>query len=481
MEVRDTTVALTGNTFLAQTVSRSTNPRFLEAVEILRKADVALCNMECSIPTLGEDPPSFVAGQGWAATYMIGRPEMLDDLKFLGIDGVCAANNHISDFGDKGILSTIGRLREAGFPYAGIGKSLSEASAPMYIDSPSGLRVAVIMACDWGPRGGMGVNFSWPSGYLPSDDHAPFTPRPGVNLVRYATVSHVTKDELEALRKISVGQNWEDDKIARRYGFKRSHPLVGPVTNIGVEEDSKNEFWFLGRKFVADGKTGQSTEICKADLDRICTQVQEARRQADIVCVGLHDQSHGDEAHDFIKELAYASIDAGADVYFNNGGRLLGIEVYKGKAIIYGIASFFLQTEAVTRVPQSEMERFNLPSSSTAAEFLDAREQAKTAAFNASVGGKDRIPEMVTPTIHSLVFDPSGTLKQIKIHPLEGYGGTVMHTTDVHVPRFRRGLPLMPKADSPIRQAVFDKVVEESRQFGTEFELRDGVVVANVN
>ena len=32
-----------------------------------------------------------------------------------------------------------------------------------------------------------------------------------------------------------------------------------------------------------------------------------------------------------------------------------------------------------------------------------------------------------------------------------------------------------------LRQAVFDKVVEESRQFGTEFELRDGVVVANVS
>src|ERR1043166_3402735 len=124
---RSTTVALTGNTFIAQPLRRIDNPRFLQTVDFLRQADVTLTNLECSLPD-PETPPAFVAGSGWGATYMVGRPGMLDDLRFLGVDGVCAANNHVSDFGDPGIVSTVRRLRDAEMPYAGIGASLTEAS-----------------------------------------------------------------------------------------------------------------------------------------------------------------------------------------------------------------------------------------------------------------------------------------------------------------------------------------------------------------
>ena len=79
---RSTTVALTGNTFIAQPLRRIDNPRFLQTVDFLRQADVTLTNLECSLPD-PETPPAFVAGSGWGATYMVGRPGMLDDLRFL--------------------------------------------------------------------------------------------------------------------------------------------------------------------------------------------------------------------------------------------------------------------------------------------------------------------------------------------------------------------------------------------------------------
>src|SRR4051812_46919806 len=120
MDSNLTTVALTGNTFIAQSIQGLRNPRFLETVEFLRRMDVSLTNLECAIPD-PDAPPAFVAGSGWGATYMVGRPRMVDDLKYMGIDGVCAANNHVSDFGDPGILSTIACLRAKQMPYAGIG------------------------------------------------------------------------------------------------------------------------------------------------------------------------------------------------------------------------------------------------------------------------------------------------------------------------------------------------------------------------
>src|SRR5688500_2606192 len=97
-----TSVAMTGNTFIAQPVQEIREPRFLRTVELLRDADVTLTNLECAIPD-PSDPPAYAAGSGWGATYMVGTPDMLDDLRYMGIDGVCAANNHVSDFGDAGI------------------------------------------------------------------------------------------------------------------------------------------------------------------------------------------------------------------------------------------------------------------------------------------------------------------------------------------------------------------------------------------
>jgi poly-gamma-glutamate synthesis protein (capsule biosynthesis protein) len=476
----ETTVALTGNTFIAQPVRRLRHPRFRQTVEFLRGCDVTLTNLECSIPD-PDTPPAFVAGGGWGATYMIGTPAMIDDLQFMGIDGVCAANNHVSDFGDPGILATVRQLRAKQMPYAGIGASLTEATQAAYVDSPTGLRVAFIVACDWGPRAGQGLNFPWPVGYIPSDDAPPFTPRPGVNLLRYETVSHVSPDQLAQLRRISHDLGWEQDKIFRRNGFSRSHPLVGLTTNLDVEHDTDTEVWFLGRKFVASDVPGQHTVACDEDLQRLYRHIREARRQADIVCVGLHDQSHGEEVHGYIDTFAHGAIDAGADVYFNNGGSHMGIELYKGKPIIYGLPNLFLQTEAVRNVPSSEMARFGLPPDSTAADFIDARAEGAQRAF-AEGGQFGRMLAGSNGTaVHVCVFDDNADLTEIRIQPLEPLGGTIFSAEGaVPVPRFRRQLPLMPEPGSPVAARVLEYAVDVSAPHGTEVEIGDGVAVVRV-
>ena len=471
--MRETTVALTGNTFIAQSIRGIDNAGFHKTIEYLRNSDVALTNLECGIPD-PDIPPAFVAGSGWGATYMVGTPSMVDDLTYMGIDAVCAANNHVSDFGDAGILSTVRYLRSKEMPFAGIGASLTEATQACYVDAKTGLRVAVIMACDWGPRGLQGLNFPWPAGYLASDDAPPFTPRPGVNLLRYESVSHVTKDELESLRSISANLGWEQDKIYRRNGYWRSHPLVGSSTNLDVEVDSDTEFWFLGRKFVVDGTHGHHTVPCQEDLDRLYKHIREARRQADIVCVGLHDQSHGEEVHDYISEFAHGAIDNGADIYFNNGGSHMGVEIYKGKAILYGLPSLFLQTEAVRNVPSSEMIRYGLPSDATASDFLDKRAACARKAFEEAGSIGRMMAGAGGSAIHTCVFDDSAELQEIRIQPLEPLGGTI-YDDGATVPRYRRQLPMLAGPDDAVTTRVLEHSIDVSKPFGTTVEVKDGV------
>lgn len=477
MTEQQLTIGLTGNTFLTQSVSRFENPRFQAAVQLLRDCDVTLCNLECTIPD-PDDPPAFVAGTGWAATYLAGAPAMLDDIRYLGIDGVCAANNHVSDFGDAGILSTIRHLRSARLPFAGIGESLSAASEAAYLDTPSGHRVAFLAACDWGTRGRMGLNFPWPAGYLASDEAPPFRSRPGVNLLRYDAESVVTREQLAALREISQALGWERDKTLRRIGFWRSHPLVGMTSNLGVEEDSDDRFHFLGRRFVVGPEAGHRTYACEEDVERILRQVREARRQADLVVLALHDQSHGERINDYIADFAHRVIDAGADVYINNGGTQKGVELYRGKVIIYGQPGLVLQSDGVGHLPSSSMSRFRLPSTSTAGEFLEVREEKSQKALR-EVGGPGRALGGAGATIvHVCVFDSQLRLQEVRIHPLQQLGGDLM-TFDTEIPRFRRGLPMTLDADSPLTASVLAYSAELCSAVGTELEVRDGVGIVS--
>ena len=465
----ETTLALTGNTYVAQPISGYRNERFLKVVELLRQADATTTNLECAIQD-GEDWPAYTAGMGAHATYMAGHPSMLDELKFLGVNALCASNNHVSDFGENGILTMIRYLKRARMPYAGIGASLTEASEACYYDTPSGARVAFLAACDYGPRANMGLVFPWPHGYLPADNLPPFKSRPGVNLLRYDTAHVVSQDSLNALRQISQDLGWESEKLLRRHGGgSRSAPLIGPTTNFGWEEETETELFFLGRKFMVGDTPGNAPFPYQEDLDRIYKHVREARRQADIVVVALHDQSHGLGIHPYIDTFAHGVIDAGADIYFCNAGEHRGVEIYKGKALIYGQPGLFLQTEAVTHVPSSYMSRVGASSDGLAADFLDVRAEAAAAAREFGPGASERQSSGGT-AVHLCIFDQQFELKEIRIQPLEPSSG----------PRFRRGLPLMPEPGSPLSERVLEYSVEVSKPFGTPVEIRDGLGIISL-
>src|SRR5687768_12203312 len=92
-----------GNTYIEHPVSRYKQPGFLKAIDLLKSGDVSFANLEGAIID-GDEWPAFGSGMGWAGTYLGAPPLMVDELKALGINALYAANNHVADFGEQGIL-----------------------------------------------------------------------------------------------------------------------------------------------------------------------------------------------------------------------------------------------------------------------------------------------------------------------------------------------------------------------------------------
>ena len=75
-------------------------------------------------------------------------------------------------------------------------------------------------------------------------------------------------------------------------------------------------------------------------MEEFRQDVKDLRAQSDIV-VSSHHMGHKGDILDFQSEIAHAAIDSGADVVMAHAEHYpLGIEVYKGKPIFYGLSSF---------------------------------------------------------------------------------------------------------------------------------------------
>ena len=98
----DLDVALAGDLMLTRKISMAREPRFLALRDLLNKSDASFANLEGSVRNWDEGTPGITVG-----TYMTTPPELLDEVKWLGIKIVSCANNHSYDYGEAGLLATI--------------------------------------------------------------------------------------------------------------------------------------------------------------------------------------------------------------------------------------------------------------------------------------------------------------------------------------------------------------------------------------
>ncbi|MFC7704397.1 CapA family protein [Plastorhodobacter daqingensis] len=81
----------------------------------------------------------------------------------------------------------------------------------------------------------------------------------------------------------------------------------------------------------------------RADLAALVDTIAEMRDRADVVILSHHAGIHFVPAAipDYQREVAHAAIDAGADLVLGHHAHILkGVEIYRGKPILYSLANF---------------------------------------------------------------------------------------------------------------------------------------------
>jgi poly-gamma-glutamate synthesis protein (capsule biosynthesis protein) len=159
--------------------------------------DVRIIDLESSVTTSDDFAPAK------AVTYRMNP----DNLAFLAAahPDVCAlANNHVLDFGRRGLEETLEVLRGAGLGPAGAGRDAREARQLVAVATKSGGRVLVLScgtAC-------AGIPSSWAAGeHRPGVDFVPdLSARSADDVVR--RLRAVRKDGDLAVVSIHWGSNW---------------------------------------------------------------------------------------------------------------------------------------------------------------------------------------------------------------------------------------------------------------------------------
>ena len=293
-------------------------PAFGAVLDILRGTDVTFGNLETTI----FDPRSFAgAPYSWDGDWTNSSvPAVAKDLKSMGFSIVGRANNHSQDWGLEGMRETAKWLDEAGIAHAGAAESHGLARSPAYFESPMGRIALVSFASTFRPT----------SESLPPAATAPG--RPGLSALHVETTLQAPRVAIEAIAKVQCSL----------YGTHcDAVPKEGRLFGMSYREAERFSY-----EHAMDAD----------DLAEILAAVRAAQLNADFVIVAIHAHEcsvgcDGENtprgAASFLKELARAAIDSGADMFVTTGNHNLGpIEIYDSpgrghRPIFYGLGNFF--------------------------------------------------------------------------------------------------------------------------------------------
>lgn len=96
-------------------------------VEVIKNSKFAIANLEC--PATTEERPIIKTGPNIKA-----QPEDLNIIKNSGINAISLANNHILDFGDRGLIETLDQASKRDLKVLGAGLNSQKAAMPLIIE-----------------------------------------------------------------------------------------------------------------------------------------------------------------------------------------------------------------------------------------------------------------------------------------------------------------------------------------------------------
>ena len=271
----------------------------------MRAADVAILNLETVIHEF-EDYAQADSGGSWTAS----PPAIAAELAWAGVDLLSHANNHSFDYGPGGVLATHRHVEKAGLTIAGSGPDLQAASAPRRVARDGGSLALVAATATF-------------AGYGRASESRPdMRGRPGVNplTLREDAILHAPAPLPRLLRR--------------------------PGRVIGVRV-SRGERLQLERGLRPN----------PAELDANLAAIRAAAATADIIVFALHAHRHGK----WLREAAHRAVEAGAVVVLVHGLHyVLGVELYRGGAIFYGLGDFAYEPHHIERFPAETYRRNGL-------------------------------------------------------------------------------------------------------------------------
>lgn len=408
-----------------------------ELLDLLRDAHVTIGNFETTAIDFDRFAgwPEAEPGGSWLVTSVRSGA----DVRAMGIDMVSRANNHATDWGVAGLRSTSAVLDEAGLVHAGAGESLSAARAPRYLTTRRG-RVALVSAA---------TRFQAMS--LASDPFGIVPARPGINGLRTTKWFGVRPDELKSLAAIRDGL----PPASVHHTARKADARDGSVTLGGTA--------FISSE-ATGGRVGPYWKVDDEDISALRTSVRQAQQSADVVAVALHTHEPGNysaEPPPFLRDLAHAAVDEGADVVLGHGPhQLRGIEVYRNRPIFYSLGNFIFMQNRQFPLTREAWRRTGLdPSRHTPSEMLE--QKRLNGPFN------DRI--WYESVAVSLSFENQGACENqdavdITIHPVTLTFDT-QHDSD-------RGTPRL--ADVTAAHRILNRLRTLSEAYGTEILLDNG-------
>lgn len=416
-------------------------------IEKLRASDFTYAHLEMNLADYEELRwPARGSGRG---SFMMADPKIAKELNWAGIDMMSICHNHSFDFGPEGILATKRHCEAAGLVVSGTGADLEQATEPGYFETQKG-RVGLVSVSSGNQH------FMWAN-------HAKggLRARPGVNPLRISMKFVVDQSVAESLKKFG-------DTLGVLRPYEEGGQKAFGITIRGAEQ------WNDEQHYIESDHFDILTKCNQRDLERNMRAIDEAGTMADMVLVAHHfslsEGPRGDTPPKFVREFAHAAIDRGADMYIGHGWhRTLGIEIYKGKPIFYGMGNFFAQSEFIRRVPYDGYEAWG--------HDMDKLTTLHPALHPLHPGLDRPSSTWWSSAIIDLKME-NGMLEAIRLFPVEmgresSKEARQTRRTGSHEPAMTEGRPKLAHGEDAIR--ILERFKKLSAQYGTEITIKDGV------
>lgn len=429
-------LVLTGDSIITRRLSARQQESSRALSRHIGQASFAFTNLEV-LPNDFRGYPAVESG----GTHLAAHGWVVDELRALGFDVFACANNHALDYSIEGLVASMEALEQRGFPFAGIGRTLSEARMPAYVDRGD-TSIAVISCAS-----------TFAKGQEAGEQGADMQGRPGLSPLRFDTVYEVEREQLEALRDIATDLGLEEQRLGRiemGFAFPPDDPELFHLLEPNLGAGS-----LLDAKFRIADKPAVKTRPRRKDVDAIARWVRDARLRADTVVVSLHAHEQGaskEEPAEFMRDFAREVIDQGADVVVGHGPHLLrGMEIYEGRPIFYSLGNFIAQNELVYKLPMDAYERFRVDPKKTPSEVFLSRTENDQKSFPAD----KRYWQTVLPVCELL----GGEVVGAEIVPVTlGHGQAARH----------RGRPSVATGEEA--EEILSRFKGLSEDLGTEFD-----------